>query len=102
MKDCPTARGRRRRSRRLNFFAGVETTLPCHRTARHTWAERLEGQAAKGRPEFAPPGPHLGIAFTASAAWETIRAARGLHAPRGVMPVWGLNHRFGLIGLERR
>jgi hypothetical protein len=65
------------------LFNGLDELIPCHRTARGTWAERLESKATAGRPEFcgAPP-PMLGTAFTASAAWETIRAARMLEAPR--------------------
>lgn len=85
------------------IFAQTEWTLPCHRTARRTWVEKLEREAAEGRPEFstAPP-PYLGAAFTASAAWETIRAARSLDAPRGLVPIWGLNHRFGHLELARQ
>jgi hypothetical protein len=83
------------------LFSGLDELIPCHRTARGTWAERLETEAAEGRPEFcgAPPSP-LGTAFTASAAWETIRAARTLDAPRGLVPIWGLNHRFGCLELR--
>jgi hypothetical protein len=87
------------------LFCGIDSSLPCHRTARRTWAERLEREATEGRPEFsaAPsPSPYLGMAFTASAAWETISAANALDAPRGLLPIWGLNHRFGFLELERR
>ena len=83
------------------LFCGMDATLPCHRTARHTWAEQLEREATEGRPEFSLPSPHLGTAFTASAAWETIRAVQALGAPRGLVPIWGLNHRFGLLHLKR-
>jgi hypothetical protein len=83
------------------LFCGLDPLLPSHRTARHTWADRLEREATEGRPELsAAPPPYLGAAFTASAAWETIRAARALAAPRGLLPVWGLNHRFGYLELE--
>jgi len=84
------------------LFCGLDSSLPCHRTARRTWAEPLECEATEGRPEFATPPPYLGAAFTASAAWETIRAARTLNVPRGVLPLWGLNHRFGRLELEHR
>jgi hypothetical protein len=85
------------------LFCGIDSSLPCHRTARRTWAERLEREATKGRPEFsAAPPPYLGAAFTASAAWETMRAASALAAPRGLLPIWGLNHRFGILELEQR
>jgi hypothetical protein len=84
------------------LFCGLDSSLPCHRTARRTWAESLEREATEGRPEFSPPPPYLGAAFTASSAWETIRAARTLNAPCGVLPIWGLNHRFGRLELGRR
>jgi len=87
----------------VELFNGIDATIPCYRTARNTWMERLERETTEGRPEFssAPP-PHLGSAFTASIAWETIRAAAALDAPRGLVPVWGLNHRVGYLELERR
>jgi hypothetical protein len=85
------------------LFHGLDETIPCHRTARHTWMERLERETTEGRSEFsAAPPPHLGSAFTASIAWETIRAATALDAPRGLVPVWGLNHRVGYLELENR
>ncbi len=85
------------------LFAGVDELIPCYRTARRTWAEELEADATAGRPEFsAPPPPHLGFAVTASAAWETIRAAHTLSASSGLVPIWGLNHRSGRIDLARR
>ena len=85
------------------LFTGIDEEILCHRSARNTWAEALEAEATEGRPEFsAAPPPYLGLAFTASAAWETIRAARTLAAPRGLVPIWGLNHRFGRLDLTRR
>jgi hypothetical protein len=85
------------------LFRGLDSSLPCYRTARRTWVERFEREATERRPEFsAAPPPYLGAAFTASAAWETIRASRVLEAPRGLLPIWGLNHRFGYLELERR
>jgi Beta-ketoacyl synthase, N-terminal domain len=84
------------------LFSGLDELVPCHRTARGTWVERLEREATEGRPEFsAAPPPSLGAAFTASAAWETIRAARTLDSQRGLAPIWGLNHRFGCLELRR-
>jgi hypothetical protein len=85
------------------LFRGVDPTIPSHRTARHTWMERLEREATAGRLEFsAAPPPSLGSAFNASIAWETIRGATTLAAPRGLLPVWGLNHRVGYLELENR
>jgi hypothetical protein len=83
------------------LFRGLDELIPCHRTAQGTWAEQLEREATEGRPEFGDaPASALGTAFTASAAWETIRAARTLEAPRGLVPIWGLNHRFGCLELR--
>jgi hypothetical protein len=85
------------------LFCGIDAKVPCHRTARHTWMERLECEATEGHPEFsAAPPPHLGTAFTASIAWETLRAASALEAPQGLVPVWGLNHRIGYLELANR
>jgi hypothetical protein len=84
------------------LVCGVDSSWPCHRTARGTWVEPLERDVTADRPEFSASLPHLGTAFTASAAWETIRAARALKAPRGLLPLWGLTHRFGRLELQRR
>ena len=77
--------------------------LPCYRTARHNWFARREKEATHNHPDFpAATPPYLGEAFTASAAWQTLRAASALPTGRGILPVWGLNHRVGLLEIERR
>ncbi len=82
---------------------GLDATIPCYRTARQTWMGKLEREATEGRPEFsAAAPPYLGCAFTATIAWETLRAAATLDAPRGLVPIWGLNHRVGYLELENR
>ncbi len=76
---------------------------PVYRTARHNWLGPLESAATKKRV-LAPEEPYLGEAFTASAAWETVRAASRLSAalPELLLPVWGLNHQIGLLELATR
>lgn len=86
-----------------DLFTGLDDSLHCHRTARRTWMEKIEERVTEGFPEITDAvAAYLGSAFTASAAWETLRAARALDAPRGTVPIWGLNHRFGRLDLTRR
>ncbi len=67
---------------------------------------RWKTKSAASRPHVPRTKlPYLGEAFTASAAWNTIRARRAISAPdlpRLLLPVWGLNHQFGLLELENR
>jgi len=80
-----------------------DPALPCHRSAQRNWLGPLEKKATAGRPSF-PDAPYLGEAFTASAAWHTLRALNALspQVPRLLQPVWGLNHQLGLLALEGR
>ena len=79
--------------------------LPCYRSAQHNWLDPLEKRVTDNRRVVPADGlPYLGEAFTASAAWHTLR---GLHflspqLPRLLLPAWGLNHQFGLLELENR
>ena len=78
----------------------VDPTTPLLRTAQHNWLASLEESLTKDHP-LAPNAPYLGEAFLASAAWRTLQAASmlGPTLPRLALPVWGLNHQFGLLGL---
>jgi len=80
-----------------------DPALPCYRSARRNWLGSLEKKVTEKRP-FVPidDPPYLGEAFTASAAWHTLRALTCLndHLPRILLPVWGLNHQLGLLELE--
>jgi hypothetical protein len=78
----------------------TDATVPILRTARHNWLGPLEAQLLKKRTP-APEIPYLGEAFTASTAWQTILASTLLSPglPRLLVPVWGLNHQFGLLEL---
>jgi len=78
----------------------VDPATPLHRTAQHNWLTSLEENLTKDHPR-APEAPYLGEAFLASAAWRTLQAAAllGPVFPRLLLPVWGLNHQFGLLEL---
>jgi hypothetical protein len=80
-----------------------EPTMPCYRSAQHNWLGSLEKRATEIRRVVpATDLPYLGEAFTASAAWHTVRALNLLSPefPNLLLPVWGLNHQFGLLELE--
>ena len=64
------------------------------------WAMGLEKEVLGVRPTLANPNPGV-EAFAASAAWDTIRAARWVEAGGGkvIVPVWGLTQQFGAIQL---
>ena len=87
------------------LFSESEPSLPCYRSAQHNWLGPLEKNATENRP-LAPieDKPYLGEAFSASAAWYTLRALTTLapRLPRLLLPVWGLNYQFGLLELENR
>jgi 3-oxoacyl-(acyl-carrier-protein) synthase len=78
----------------------VDPVTPLLRTARHNWLASLEENLTKDLPR-APEALYLGEAFLAAAAWRTLQAASllGPALPRLCLPVWGLNHQFGLLEL---
>jgi hypothetical protein len=85
-----------------HLFADVGPSLPCYRSAQHNWLRSLEEKTTAGRPLLAGgDNPYLGEAFNASAAWHTIRAL-AQSGPRFILPVWGLNHQFGSLELEKQ
>jgi 3-oxoacyl-(acyl-carrier-protein) synthase len=79
---------------------GTDPSTSLLRTARHNWLATLEETVTKTR-RLVPEPPYLGEAFLASAAWRTLQAASllGPALPRLLLPVWGLNHQFGLLEL---
>jgi hypothetical protein len=85
------------------LLAECDPALPCYRSARRNWLGALEEKTTENRT-VVPLGnqPYLGEAFTASAAWHTLRALACLdhQLPRILLPVWGLNHQLGLFELE--
>jgi hypothetical protein len=82
------------------LLATVNPLTPLLSTAQHNWLASIEEKLTKDHPH-APNAPYLGEAFLASAAWRTLQAASllGPTLPRLILPVWGLNHQFGLLEL---
>jgi len=79
--------------------------LPFYPTAQHNWLGSLEKKATQNRTVVSTEHqPYLGEAFTASAAWNTLRAMACVNRdyPHILLPVWGLNHQLGLLELETR
>jgi hypothetical protein len=86
-------------------FREIDTTLPYYQTAQHNWFASIERKLSKDRPVFPKENqPYLGEAFTASAAWHTLRALTKLEErPQNlVLPIWGLNHQVGALELQSR
>jgi len=84
---------------------GHPSNLPVYRTARRNWMEPYEtAVTVVGATVANSKLPYLGEAFTASAAWHTIRALHhlGAETPRLLLPIWGLNHQLGSLELESR
>jgi hypothetical protein len=82
------------------LLGATQSSTQLLRTAQHNWAGRIEEGLAADRP-LLPEAPYLGEAFLASAAWRTLQAADLLSSscPRLLLPIWGLNHQFGLLEL---
>ena len=77
-------------------------TAPVFPTAARNWLGPIEAAASGPRIDNAKL-PYLGEAFTASAAWHTLRALAflGEEHPQILLPVWGLNHQLGALELKR-
>jgi 3-oxoacyl-(acyl-carrier-protein) synthase len=88
-----------------NLLAKSEIGLPCYPSAQHNWLGSLEKIITAGRSVASDDTqPYLGEAFTASAAWHTLRALACLNAntTRILQPVWGLNHQLASLQLEKK
>jgi 3-oxoacyl-(acyl-carrier-protein) synthase len=88
-----------------NLLTGYDPALPCYPSAQHNWLGPLEKKATSSHAILpANELPYLGEAFTASAAWHTLRALHAIDSqvPQLLLPVWGLNHQLGLLKLVRR
>jgi 3-oxoacyl-(acyl-carrier-protein) synthase len=84
-----------------NLLHTQDTPLPLYRTAQRNWLGDVETAICATRAGVTPTAPYLGEAFTASAAWHTVRALHrlGPGLPRLLLPVWGLNHQLGSLEL---
>jgi len=79
--------------------SAVPTVL---RTAENNWFASIEDELHRAHGFTTPPVlPYLGEAFTASAAWHTLRAV-SQQPGRMLQPVWGLSHQCSalLLGVE--
>ena len=86
-----------------NMLHAYATALPFYRTAERNWLGPVEAAlTANGACVTKPEMPYLGEAFTASAAWQTLRAMACLQPdlPRLLLPVWGLNHQIGSLEIN--
>jgi 3-oxoacyl-[acyl-carrier-protein] synthase III len=86
-----------------NLLSESDPALPCYPSAQQNWLGSLEKKATENRAIVSTQHqPYLGEAFTASAAWHTLRALACLDddTPRILVPVWGLNHQLGLLELQ--
>jgi 3-oxoacyl-(acyl-carrier-protein) synthase len=86
------------------MFRDIDPTLPAYRTAQRTWLAPLEEKTISApSPRSPAEPPYLGEAFTASAAWNTLRAVARAHdqgLPGLLLPLWGLNHQLGVLTLS--
>ena len=85
----------------VKLFEGVDSTIPFHPTASCNWLASLEKITTADRPALGAEMPYLGEAFTASAAWNTVRALTLLTpaTPEIFLPIWGLNQQLGALTL---
>jgi 3-oxoacyl-(acyl-carrier-protein) synthase len=81
-----------------------DSVLPCYRSAQHNALASVEEKAVGKRGTVVDERPYLGEAFTASAAWRTLRALSQVDAevPRLLLPIWGLNHQLASLELESK
>ncbi len=73
-------------------------------TAARNWLGPLEASVLAKKTQLDNAAlPYLGEAFTASAAWHTLRALQFLSAdtPQILLPMWGLNHQLAALELKR-
>jgi Beta-ketoacyl synthase, N-terminal domain len=80
----------------------IDPKLPLYPTAKNNWLGPVEEKATQDRCLLSTKDqPYLGEAFTASAAWNTLRALRRLspETPQVLLPIWGLNHQLAFLQL---
>jgi hypothetical protein len=78
--------------------------LPCYLSAQNNCLCEIQQTLLRDRPVFTVSNgsAYLGEANTASAAWNTIRAASLLNhqTERILLPIWGSNHQIGALELR--
>jgi len=70
------------------------------KTAQHNWFSEIESELHRAHGLTSPPAlPYCGEAFTASAAWNTLRATALVARSGGrlLQPVWGLNEQCSAL-----
>lgn len=82
-----------------NLLAGFDPSLPVADTARN-WMRPVAAKCLAGRTLSGACGGSRFEAFTATCAWNTIRAARAAES-RLVVPFWGLSQQMGAIEISR-
>ncbi len=93
---------RRAASECLAEFPGENTVYP---SAQCNWFAPIERELRQTHGWSAPPPlPYCGDAFTASAAWNTVRAASLASQAGGrlLQPVWGLNEQCSALLFEAK
>ena len=86
-----------------NLFQSIDPALPLFPNAAQTWLGALERKMVHNHPPLSGgAAPYLGAAFTASAAWNTLRALSRLSGeiPALTLPLWGLNHQLAALELK--
>jgi 3-oxoacyl-(acyl-carrier-protein) synthase len=77
---------------------------PLYRSAQNNWLKSVEEEAIDGPGRRVLPDrlPYCGEAFSASAAWHTLRALACLNPERSELrlPVWGLNEQIAALQLS--
>jgi hypothetical protein len=82
-----------------NLLAEFDSSLPVADTAGN-WTRSVVAKSLAGRTLSNACGSSPFEAFTATCAWNTIRAARAAES-RVVVPFWGLSQQMGAIEISR-
>ncbi|MFH1067655.1 MAG: beta-ketoacyl synthase N-terminal-like domain-containing protein [bacterium] len=77
--------------------------LPIYPSAKNTWLADIEEKLFQGRCVLEKTFADCGEAFTASAAWHTLRALSllGKNAPPLIVPCWGLNQQVAALQIGK-
>ena len=98
--SCPYASSRRAGTAAHAVLAGLPS-CPIWPSSRLGWFHALEKNCAGPRLTAPPAGRSRDYAFTASAAWDTIRCLlRENGSGETLQPVWGCNHQISALHLR--